>query len=200
MTPEARIQDLERRINNLLRIGTIETADYAVARVRVRIGALLTAPLPWITTRAGHDRSWWAPEIGEQVVILSPGGDLVQGVVLPSVYSDSKPQPENRESVYRILFSDGASLAYDREAHHLKASVPGDIAVQAEGRVDVLASGDVTIKGSSITLDGPVSATSTIQAQANISTSADVLAGAISLKNHKHGGISTGQGITGAPQ
>jgi len=86
--------ELDRRLANIVRLGTVEQADYAKARIRVRCGDMLTGWLPWLTTRAGKDITWWAPDIGEQVVVLSPSGEPAQGVVLFAVYQNSSPQPE----------------------------------------------------------------------------------------------------------
>ncbi|MCD8456178.1 phage baseplate assembly protein V [Xylella taiwanensis] len=38
---------------------------------------------------AGVDRSWWLPQLGEQVVALCPNGDSALGIVLPgNLYQD----------------------------------------------------------------------------------------------------------------
>ncbi|WP_082814689.1 phage baseplate assembly protein V [Collimonas fungivorans] len=56
---------------------------------------LFNAPttwLRWVTHRAGDARTWWSPSVGEQVVLLLPGGDLTAGVILQAVYSDAFPR------------------------------------------------------------------------------------------------------------
>ncbi|MBU2714354.1 phage baseplate assembly protein V, partial [Zooshikella harenae] len=70
------IEELIRLVKNLIRPGIIRSVDYDRARARVQMNKLTTDWLPWLTTRASHDRSWWAPEAGEQVVVLSPCGEL----------------------------------------------------------------------------------------------------------------------------
>ena len=122
---EFRISELERRLANVIRYGTVETLDETAARVTVRCGDILTAPLPWLTRRAGPDRDWWAPEPGEQVLVLSPSGDPAQGAVLPAIYQDAYPAPAASKTVRRIQFADGTVIDYDRAAHLLKASVAG---------------------------------------------------------------------------
>lgn len=113
---EFRLAELERRLANIVRIGTVEEADYPNARVRVAIGEILTAWLPWLTRRAGGDRDWWAPEAGEQVVVLSPAGDLAQGVVLPSLYADAAPAPATSPDIRREIHGDGLVIEHDRAA------------------------------------------------------------------------------------
>lgn len=43
---------------------------------RVKTGELETNWISWLTLRAGNARTWWRPSEGEQVVLLSLGGNL----------------------------------------------------------------------------------------------------------------------------
>lgn len=113
---ELRLAELERRLANLARIGTIAEADHAAARVRVAIGEILTGWLPWLAHRAGGDRAWWAPEVGEQVLVVSPGGDLAQGIVCPSLYSATSPAPADSPDIRREVYGDGLVIEHDRAA------------------------------------------------------------------------------------
>lgn len=89
--------EASRRIANLLRLGTVaEVRLVPTARCRVKTGDLLTDWIPWLTLRAGGKdggSSWWAPAVGEQCLLLSPGGDLLQAIALPGIYSDAMPAP-----------------------------------------------------------------------------------------------------------
>ena len=67
--------EAERRLSNLVMLGQVAELDAKKARVRVQAGPILTAWLPFATVRAGLDRTWHAPEPGEQVVLVAPGGD-----------------------------------------------------------------------------------------------------------------------------
>ena len=87
--------EVDRRLANIVTLGSIAAVDVANAVAQVQIGGILTDWLPWLTARAGNDITWWAPEVGEQVVILSPSGDLAQGVVLPGLYQTAHPAPSN---------------------------------------------------------------------------------------------------------
>lgn len=134
---EFRITELERRLHNTIRICTVDSLDKD--RVRVRDGSgLVTGPLHWVTRRAGHDRDWWAPEPGEQVVLLCPSGDPGLGVVLPGIYRDAFPAPADTPAIHRTLYRDGAMTEYDRNAHRWKAVIPGPVEITAA---------QVTIKG-----------------------------------------------------
>lgn len=111
-----RLTEVERKLNNLVRAGTVAEADYAAAKVRVTIGPITTGWLPWLTARAGADRSWWAPEVGEQVVLLAPAGELAQAWVLPAGFSDMAPAPAASADVMRAVFGDGLVIEHDRAA------------------------------------------------------------------------------------
>lgn len=111
-----RVADLERRLANQIQMGTVAQADYGAARVRVQCGDLLTGWLPWTTQRAGADRAWWAPEVGEQVVVLSPCGNPAMGVVSGSLYQDAHPAPASSPDISTQVFADGLVVTHDRAA------------------------------------------------------------------------------------
>ena len=197
MSLAARVADLERRLANVTRPGTVVEADYAKARLRVKIGANTTAWLPWMTSRAGGDRSWHAPEIGEQVLVLSPSGDMAQGYIVPSVFQNDFGAPANAETMHRTEYEDGAIVEYDRENHRLKAIIPGEVIVEAEGAVkvtseksieataqeDIVADSQQNITATaqqdiSATAQGDIVATATGSITANATASVTITAGA----------------------
>lgn len=160
---EYRITELERRLANVALIGTVSEADYAEARVRVQIGNITTAWLPWLTRRAGTAVDWWAPDIGEQVMVISPSGEPAQGVVMPALYSDAHPAPTSNGKIRRISFGDSSFIEYDSTAHKLTVTVEGGDAVvnasgnlvaSAGGNASISASGDVTADGANVILNG----------------------------------------------
>jgi phage baseplate assembly protein V len=158
------LAELSRRLANLLRAGKVAEADYARARLRVRIGDQVTGWLPWLTSRAGGDRAWWAPEVGEQVLVLSPDGDPAQGWALPAGFTDAAPPPADDPAVSRTVYADGAVIEYDRAAHCLRAAIPGRVQLAADGDVTAQVGGELvaTVAGSArisadarITLSAP---------------------------------------------
>jgi len=121
--------DAERRIANAVFMGCVTELDAAKARVRVTAGDITTGWLPFATVRAGQDRTWHAPEPGEQVVVVCPCGDTNQGVVVGSVYRDAHPAPGDNENISRTVFKDGAILEYDRQQHKYLLDVPAGGAI-----------------------------------------------------------------------
>ncbi|MCX3065203.1 MULTISPECIES: phage baseplate assembly protein V [unclassified Wolbachia] len=121
------ISELNRKLANIIRIGLVKEVDYEKARVRVKVGEFLTDWLPWITYRA---ESWSPPNIDEQVVVLSPFGELSLGVVLPAIYQEKYPPPENKKEISSVVFKDGTKLLYDKEKHHFEVDVVDKITLQ----------------------------------------------------------------------
>lgn len=116
--------EAERRISNVALMGQVVALDTTRARVRVQAGPITTGWLPFATVRAGPDRTWHPPEPGEQVLLVAPGGDLNQGVVVGSIYRADHPAPADSEDISRTLFKDGAVMEYDRAQHHWRLAVP----------------------------------------------------------------------------
>lgn len=155
MSDEFNHAELHRRLANLIRIGVIEEADYTKAKARVRIGDLLTAWLSWTAPRAGGDIEWQAPEVGEQVLVLAPSGELSQAIICPAIYSAQHPAPADRKTIRKVTFADGTIVEYDREAHRFTMAVAGenaDVRVLSAGKVTVTADGDATISAAGIAL------------------------------------------------
>lgn len=124
--------DLERRLDNLIRLGTIAEVDLNRALCRVKTGKNITSWLPWVAARAGETRTWCPPTVGEQVIVLSPSGDIAAGVVLTAVYADSHDQPSKSGDDHIRLWPDGAVERYDHVTNRYLLNVPegGQITIQ----------------------------------------------------------------------
>ncbi|MCZ4281703.1 phage baseplate assembly protein V [Kiloniella laminariae] len=108
------LTEILRLIENLICYGTVVAADYPSARVKVSIKGRATAWLPWSTDRAAHDRSWDAPEIGEQVLVLCPSGDPANGVIAGTLFRQAAPAPASSVDTTRRVFGDGMVIEHDR--------------------------------------------------------------------------------------
>ena len=113
------LAELSKLVNNLLRLGVISQVDTDNARVRVTTGDLETNWIPWLTQRAGENSEWNPPEVDEQVLLLSPCGDLAQAVALPSIYSDAKPAKSTSPTKFRQDFKNGDFIEHDTESGQL---------------------------------------------------------------------------------
>lgn len=146
---------------NVLRPGVVAALDAAAARVRVAYAEGDRRPttgwLPWVAPAAGAQRRWRAPAVGEQALILAPGGNLAQGVVLAGIYTDAFPPPSADPAVETALYADGARIEYDAAAHRLRAVLPAGGSAAIDAPQGVVISGDVTVKGE-LQVTGDVSA------------------------------------------
>jgi phage baseplate assembly protein V len=197
--------ELNRLLHNLLRFGVVASVDHDGGTCTVRTGALVTRPLPWLVQRAGDARTWWAPSVGEQVLLLCPGGDTTRGVVQPAIYSNAAPRPAGSDTAHVTTYPDGAVVSYDPETHQLTGTLPagGKVAITADGGVQI--TGDTTITGTlTVTEATDLGATLHVAADVTVDTtvtaSTDVVGGGKSLKGHKHIGVTAGSGVSGAPQ
>ncbi|WCR54405.1 MAG: hypothetical protein PG981_001427 [Wolbachia endosymbiont of Ctenocephalides orientis wCori] len=147
------ISELQRKLANIVRIGLIKEIDYEKAKVRVQIGEFLTDYLPWVAARAGEDRSWAPPDIDEQVVVLSPFGELSLGVVLPAIYQQKYLLSERREISHTFEFQDGSKLLYDKENHCLEFAVANKITLKVgESEIEMTKDG-IKLKATRIDLN-----------------------------------------------
>lgn len=117
------LAELERRLANLFKVGTVISVDTAAARACVDIDGMITGPLPWITTRAGTNKTWSALEVGEQVSVLSVSGEPNNGVILGSIYSDAYDAPSDEASKHVTRYADGSIITYDTAAHAMTIDV-----------------------------------------------------------------------------
>lgn len=114
--------ELSRRLENLIRIGTIHSVDHAAKRCRVQSGKLVTQWLGWMEQRAGETTTWNPPTIGEQCAVFSPSGELANGIVFYGIPSDQIDTPSHAPEQHVIKFPDGAVFSYDHAASHLEIS------------------------------------------------------------------------------
>ena len=190
--PESPLEIL-RRLENVARTGTVEEVRLgAPARCRIRCGNILTNWIPWMAGRAGGaaGRVWWPPKVGEQCLMLAPGGDLMNAVALPGAYSDRMPQGSDNPDLFRMDWDGGGYMEHD--------SAAGTFTLEAMERITLrVMSSIIEITPASIVLEAG-GGRLVINGKGATGTP-DVFAGPISLRKHVHGGVEPGDGTTGAP-
>ncbi|MBH2974466.1 phage baseplate assembly protein V [Serratia marcescens] len=206
------IAELYRLLCNLVRTGVVAEVDLTTQRCRVTSGQLSTTWLPWLTHRAGRSRTWWAPSVGEQVVLLAIGGELSTAFVLPALYNDASPAPSASADAWHVAFPDGAIIEYEPDTGALSATGVKSAAIQASDSISA-ESQQVTVKASvKIMLDTPeVACSNHLSAKTFSVTEGGEMSGDIThsggtfssngivVDDHKHGGVQTGGGQTGKP-
>lgn len=204
------LSELARLLRNTIRTGIIVEVDLNAGRCRVQSGGLVTQWLPWLTQRAGHSRTWWAPSVGEQVLLLAAGGELDTAFVLPGIFSDDNPAPSASADAVHIAFPDGAVIEYEPKTSALMVSGIKTATVSAAQSLTATVPEVIVKAATRITLDTPEVVctnkliTGTLEVQqggtmnGNISHSGGELSsnGKV-LHTHQHPGDSGG--TTGAP-
>lgn len=207
------IQELARAIRNLIRSGVVTEVDTVQGVCRVQSGGIQTTWLNWLTTRAGRSRTWWAPSVGEQVLLLAIGGELDTAFVLPGIFSDDHPAPSASPDALHVSFPDGAVIEYEPES--------GALTVSGIKTADVTASESITatvpvvlVKAETrITLDTPeVVCTNKLttgmlevkkggKMTGNIEhTGGTLTSNGVQVDNHAHGNVQTGGSWTKGTQ
>lgn len=211
--------DLNRRLENLIRFGTIKTINPSkpIPRVIVNLGDIDTPEIRCLNVRSGADTTWDMPSDGEECVVVSPCGEIgPTSFVLYGFYNDDHPAPSDDLNKKIRMFADGCVIAYDVSDHHLSAILPsgGTAVLTADGGVivngnttingDLTLNGNQTTNGSTVisgnhTVGGSQLVQGSSHSTGHFSTEDDVTAGDISLKNHKTSGVQPGSGTSGGP-
>lgn len=94
-----RVEALERRMRGAFRQGTVSEVDAGAGTVRLKFGEgdqgdFLSAPIPYAQT-AGALRLHSPPSVGQQMIAMSPGGDLRQAVAMPLGFHEGIPSPSS---------------------------------------------------------------------------------------------------------
>lgn len=141
--------DLSRRVANLIRLGKI--TEIKEAHVKVAIGKVITNWLP-VLSIAGDTSCWIPISVGEQVMVISPYGEISQAVVLRSINYNNFPAPVDKDEVsfsskndVKAIGTEGLRVSFDNGVE-LKA---GDVSISLSNGEIVLKSGDASIKVSS---------------------------------------------------
>ncbi|HHQ6438742.1 TPA: phage baseplate assembly protein V [Yersinia enterocolitica] len=209
MNTQTQITEILRLLRNLIRIGTVAEVDLDQALCRVATGDNITGWLNWLTLRAGQSRSWWAPSEGEQVLILSLGGELDTAFVLPGIFSDDFPPPLASADGLYLAFPDGATLHYEPESGELQADGVKTAVINASESINATAPTITCAASVKILLDTPevectqnlTTATLNVKSGGKMSGNIEHSGGKFSsngvvVDDHDHGGVQRGGSYT----
>lgn len=160
---ERRLKELEKKFQKLFQVAIIKTInDDGTATCILSDDQSETAPLPWMVRHAGETIEWWAPEEGEQVLILNLSGIVELSLILPAFYSTNFPAPETDPAIRKLICSDGTSVTHNTTSKTLEITTPCDVTINAEGdatiaaaNASVISDGDATVEvGGNVNIDG----------------------------------------------
>lgn len=198
--------DLNRRIESIIRLGTIAEVDHAARKLRVKTGGLLTNWLAWPAEVGRNFRRWRPLRTGTQVVLACPSGDPAQAVIIQILYTQELDTPSDQPHIDLIEFNDGSAIQYDSINNSLsvrtmgnldlnigtaesgQSPARGDLNANVERNVKISVAGTVTLEYEHLYLKGPVT-----------QTDGDMTSDGISAQHHKHDGVVPGPALTGEP-
>jgi phage baseplate assembly protein V len=188
------LTEIMRLITNLIRTGTVSEVDPVNWLCRVKTGDLETNWINWLTCRAGNTRTWWQPSIGEQVVLLSLGGNLETAFALPAIYSDAFPPPDYSENGSTNVFKDGGWFQYEPDTGQLLIKNIKSVRIEAADGIQLITDqlgvdASRTLINSQTVMNGDVT-----QGGGQMDSNGVV------VDKHKHGGVKSGGDISGGPQ
>lgn len=211
----AEIIELLRRLENMIRIGTIIDVDLSgeIPLYRVKTGELETDWIAATVQRAGTAKKSHAYTSGEQVVLLSPSGDLGAAVISHALNSTANASPDHHATRDRAVYPDGAVIEYDPESGALSASGIKTATIQASTLVTIDCpeskfTGNVEIDGNTLvkqvltyqgglnnngsssgaTINGPIT-----------HGGGDLSSNGIVVHSHHHSGVQSGSAESGGP-
>lgn len=211
----AEIIDLMRRLENMIRIGTIIDVDVSgeIPHYRVKTGELETDWIAAAVQRAGTSKKSHPYTNGEQVLLISPSGDLGAAIISHALNSEANPSPDNHPTRDRTTYPDGAVIDYDPSTGALdvtgiktaniqagvlvtidcpKTKFTGDVDIEGNAKVQKVLSylGGLNNDGSGAgaTIHGPF-----------IQDGGDLSSNGVVLDKHHHEKVQTGNDESGGP-
>ena len=142
-----RVAELEWRVENMQRHGTVAEVDAETSRVRLIIGGTEDEPMlsPWVrpAQMAGALKVHALPSVGQTMTLFSPSGEMAAGVAVPFTWSNDNPSPSDSAEANVITFG---SLRIEVTEGGLKVTAGATV-------LDVTVEG-VAIEGDDLTHNG----------------------------------------------
>ncbi|KIC86285.1 phage baseplate assembly protein V [Pantoea agglomerans] len=193
-----KLTEIMRLITNLIRTGTgtgtVSDVDPANWLCRVKTGDLETNWINWLTCRAGNTRTWWQPSIGEQVVLLSLGGNLETAFALPAIYSDAFPPPDYSENGSTTVFNDGGWFQYEPDTGQLLIKNIKSVRIEAADGIQLITD-QLGVEASQMLINSE-----TVINGAVTQGGGDMSSNGVIADKHKHDKVKSGGDISGGPQ
>jgi phage baseplate assembly protein V len=147
--------EFARRLNNIVRFGTVAEVDLKKARIRVKIGKITTSWIPWMTT-AGAIKIWNPPIVGEQICVVSQGGDLSLAAAIPSIFQDKFSAPNSSDDLIKLELSPQTSVEFSKASNEVRVQV-GDAEMSfSSSKFQVfIGASEIEVTPASISINAP---------------------------------------------
>lgn len=195
--------ELNRRLENLLRLGTIAEVDEDARVLRVASGALTTDWLPWPADIGRNYKRWMPLRLGTQVILGSISGDPAQALIIGMLYTEALNSPSTDPDIDLIAFDDGTLVQHNSNSHKTTISSAGDVEIISPSQVTLNCPTLVTIDSPQTNVTGQLTVAGLFTYQAGMAgsggggvsaqisgnmqiTGGDVSVDGISVKGHTH--------------
>lgn len=189
----AQLTEIMRLITNLIRTGIVSDVDREKWLCRVRVGDLETNWISWLTLRAGGARTWWCPSPGEQVVLLSMGGNLETAFALPAIYSNRFPPPSASVDGSVTDYPDGGRFEYEPASGRWYVKGIKSMVIEAADNI-TLKTAELVVEADNMRIHGKVAIAGDVAQQGGALSSNGII-----LDKHQHAGVKSGSDTSGGP-
>ena len=138
--------EISRAIAEIARIGTVCELEEGKSLVKIDLGDGLVSDLvPLMQISSPSVAMWVKPEIGEQVLLISPNGTAGKGIALRGIYNIQRLEPNDAKGNIAIIdFKDGLQIKYDGEKLTIKNSNSvelrsSELKIECSGNVELKA-------------------------------------------------------------
>lgn len=144
---EKEITELQRRLKNMNRVGSVVEINESSTRIKVKFGENVTPFIKWFSACAGDVAEYRCPSVGEQAVLINVGGgdNSSTSLALIGVPSDKFPLPTNNPDEILRVYPDGTRVCYDKKKHALDVKVAGRADIQVVKDAKITIDGDATV-------------------------------------------------------
>lgn len=111
-----RLSELERRMNNMFRPAKVTEIDPAKGMAKVSYAKdedgndVVSTWVPW-TESAGAVKTWSPPSPGEQIILISPSGEIgPHSWITRGGFSNENPQPHDKAGEYVMTVGDSYKM------------------------------------------------------------------------------------------
>ena len=146
------MKELERRLNNIVQVGTVVEIDKSKALARVNILGRVTDFLPVKMIGNSFVKVFIPIRVNEQVLVVCPFGNANSGFIIPGIFNKGCEEPSGSNPDKAIIeFSGGVRI--DSDGVNLNLFTPGILNIAATGGINIASAGDINIRGSKIFLN-----------------------------------------------
>ena len=189
----AQLTEIMRLITNLIRTGVVTEVDRENWLCRVQTGELVTNWISWLTLRAGNARTWWSPSPGEQVVLLSMGGNLETAFALPAIYSNEFAPPSDSENASVTEHPDGGRFEYEPHSGRWFVSGIKSMVIEADDNI-TLKTGELVVEAGRTSINSDVVINGGVTQGGGAMSSNGIV-----VDSHGHTGVKSGGDTSGGP-